>query len=292
MNKKVLISGITGITLAFGFSLYGLINLNNGKSTIAHAEEKNKADAPQLEIDNSIDSKVRIQNLMLNSIDNYEKASGTFEYFSSSGKFNLLVNYQTDLSNNPKSYEKIQIITSEQSTSPDFVDSEESVYDGDTITMAKTKKKTKETKVEKVKVAKISKIESEELKNSTIKDRIINLDGEKAYIHRLDPSYMGIAKTSLLPEDFAMGFLEDTTKWDIIGSEKIAGVNTLIIKGELNNYSSTRYNGSGFKLNVDPYTGILLQMEVKDTTGATKESIKTTSIQINEILNENLFKPE
>jgi hypothetical protein len=42
MKKKILISGVFGITLALGFSLYGLIKLINGQSNIAHEEEKDK----------------------------------------------------------------------------------------------------------------------------------------------------------------------------------------------------------------------------------------------------------
>lgn len=87
----------------------------------------------------------------------------------------------------------------------------------------------------------------------------------------------------------AMGFLSDTTKWEISGGEEVAGVDTIVIKGILNDDYSKRYTADNFKLNVDLNTGILLQMEVKDATGKIKESIKTTSIKINGDLNNKLF---
>lgn len=43
------------------------------------------------------------------------------------------------------------------------------------------------------------------MKNSTIIKHITKEpDGEKTYTYRLDPSYMGTAKSSLLPESIAM----------------------------------------------------------------------------------------
>ncbi len=285
MKNKVLISGITGIVIVTGFLGYGTINSSQKNNIIAHAESK-KVDVLQPVIDNSTAGKAKIQNLMLNSIDYYKKVSGSFEYLSTAGNYDLVVDYQTDLSDNSKSYENVKILSANSS---DTVESETSVYDGDTLENNKTMKKTKEIKSQQLKVEKISKSEREELKNSTIKERIKTIDGEKAYIHRVDPSYMGIAKTSLFPEDFAMGFLSDTTKWEISGNEEIAGVDTVVIKGTLNNEYSKRYTASNFKLNVDPNTGILLQMEVTDATGKIKESIKTTSIKINGDLNNKLF---
>ncbi|GAE48197.1 hypothetical protein JCM21738_5282 [Mesobacillus boroniphilus JCM 21738] len=164
-----------------------------------------------------------------------------------------------------------------------------SLYDGDSIEVAYTIAKTKETKKEKFKIPKVSKEEKDATKNSTIKDRLIVMNGETSFIRKADPAHMGVAATSLLPQDFAGGFMEDPANWNIVGNEEVAGVQTVVIEGTLDEYYSSKYNGGNFKLNVDPNTGILLQMEVRDKAGELKRSLKTSSIKINGTLDESSF---
>ncbi|MED1640826.1 hypothetical protein P4V01_28535 [Bacillus thuringiensis] len=100
---------------------------------------------------------------------------------------------------------------------------------------------------------------------------------------------MRIAKTSLFPEDFAMGFLADQTKWNITGKEEIANIDTVVIEGTLHIGYDKRYNAKTFKLNIDPNTGILLQVEAKDALNIVKESIRTKTIEINKTVETKLY---
>ncbi|MFS1519429.1 sigma-E factor regulatory protein RseB domain-containing protein [Bacillus sp. SCS-151] len=240
-------------------------------------------------------NKEEIQTLMLNSIDYFQTANGEFEYSSTSGNFNLLVTYQTDLSDNSKSYEKVQTINPDDSLENGYV---EKAYDGEYLYNYNSGSedfeknsvtKDKKPKKVKVKVKKVSKEERKELKGAKIDKRIVDVEGEKAYIRRIDPSYMALAKTSLFPEDLAMGFLEDNSQWDIEGQEIIAGKDTIVIKGKLNSNYSKRYNSKTFKLNIDPNTGIMLQMEVYDKSGSVTESLRTRNIEINQSLDNGIF---
>lgn len=291
MKRKLIISAIASGVVASSLIVYGLSNTSNKYTAKAYAETQQSAE--EIVIPNTEEEKAKLQNLMLNSIDYYKNAQGSLEYLSTSGNFHMVIDYQTDLSESPKSFEKAQVIPMDAAAVldrlKDSTKSETNIYDGETLESVISDKKDKVDKVNKLKVNKVSKSEREELKNSTMKNRAIKIDGENVYIHRIDPSYMGIAKISLFPEDIAMGFLEDTTKWEIAGTESIAGVETIVIKGTLGESYSERYNAKNFKLNVSSNTGILLQMEVTDFNGVIKERVKTLSIKINEELNPNLF---
>lgn len=174
-----------------------------------------------------------------------------------------------------------------------------SVYDGKNLTNYnsgssdyKTNGVTKESKpfTDTIPVAKVTEEERNQLKGTSIESRVIKEEnGEKSFLTRIDPAYMGIARTSLMPEDIAMGLLENDKNWDIVGQEKVAGINTVIIKGVLNKYYSEKWGAESFILNVDPKTGILLVMEAHDTSGNVTDMIRTHSIQIDGQINEKLF---
>ena len=242
--------------------------------------------------------KLNIQNLMLNSIDNYRSAEGSFTYYSSAGRYHLYIDYKVNLNENPQSYEKVQSIEfnpQENSFKTASFESgyEESIYDGDSLINFNNKLVDSQANgtVQSVKVRPATKEEREFKKGTTMKERVIPmLDGEKSYIRRVDPSLMGIAKTSLFPEDIAMGFLENTVSWNITGEGNISGLKTFVIQGTLNKDYTTRYNAQDFLLEVDQKTGILLKMEVTDYKGNIKESIITNEIKLNEELSPSLFK--
>lgn len=289
MNKKLMVSLIAGGVLGTTLFTYGFSNLTDKYTMPAHAEAIAKTDTTVTTVPNTAEGKAKIQNLMLNSIDYYKKASGSFEYLSTAGNFHLMVNYQTDVSDHPKSYEEVITLTPPVSTNVESPLSETKIYDGTTLELNRKYKDSKKDEQNSVKPNKISKSERDFLKNSTIKERVKKVDGEKAYINREDPSYLGISKTSLFPQDIAMGFLEDPTKWEISGTEEVAGLNTVVIKGTLNDYYTNKYKSQNFTLNVDPNTGILLQMKVTDSNGEIKQMIKTTTIKINGDLKDSLF---
>lgn len=231
---------------------------------------------------------------MLNAIDYYSTVSGSLEYYSKRGGFNLLVTYQNDLSEKPKSYEKT-LYNQKTNVKNQAMPNDEyeiKTYDGDTLTVYKSGSKERGTasNVTTKKIAPMPTDTRNLFKGTTMKERIGTIDGEKLYNFRFEPSLMsGTVKTSLLPEDIAMGFLEDTTKWDIKGEEKIAGVNTVAIEGTLNANYTERFNAKNFKINVDPHTGIMLQMEVINDAGIMVEALYTKDIEIDKTLNQKLF---
>lgn len=292
MKKRIIISGLFCSTVAASVFTFGTFNENSG------SEIKETAQASTLQkLDNSDEAKRNIQNLMLNSIDYFTNAKGNFEYLSSSGGYHLSVDYQVDLSDEAKSYEKSEEITQNNYQSMKMKTSntqEISVYDGEAITVYKSddmkyKAASVQPTVESIEVGSVSESERNELADSTMEDRVSELDGEKVYIPRVDPAYMGIAKTSLFPEDLAMGLLENKDQWNITREDKVAGVNVIVLEGLLNNDYAQRYQADKFELSVDPETGILLKMVITDLSGKVKERILTKNITLDHKLDSRLF---
>lgn len=249
--------------------------------------------------------KTSIQNLMLNSIDNFEYATGSFSYYSNSGKYHLNVDYKVDLSENPKSYEKVRSLEFNPNEklskmSPLEAGYEENIYNGDSIInfnsgsadyLTNGVTKSAEPQTHTLKIKPTTKEQREFNKGTSMNQRVIPmLDGEKTYMKRIDPSLMGITRTSLFPEDIAMGLLEDTDSWNITGEGNISGIKTFVIQGTLNNDYATRYNAQDFLLEIDQKTGIMLIFKVTDSNGNIKESIITNEINLNEELEPNSFE--
>ncbi|MDA1536438.1 MULTISPECIES: hypothetical protein [Bacillus] len=290
MKKKLIIPGVTAGILVSAL-VYGNLNSTKYEPTKVHAENENSA-AQTVSTQNTNGEKQRLQNLMLNSIDHFTTAKGSFEYFT--GDENVLVEYQTELGMNPKSFEKVKgIATVSHPTLAHGTPEngyEIASYDGEQLHnynsgspdfVYNTVTKSDKPETYSVKTPAVTQEEQKQFKDSTMKDRVVtDANGEKTYNYRIDPSHMGIAKTSLLPENFAMGYLEDLSKWNITGQEEIASVNTVIIEGQLNDYYTQKYQGNKFKLNVDPKTGIVLKMVVTDASGTVKNSLETKFIEI------------
>ncbi|MCL1701185.1 hypothetical protein [Lysinibacillus sp. Bpr_S20] len=280
-----------------------LVSSNNSEkysgSITAEAATYDSADV----IKNIDSEKINVQNLMLNSIDNFKTAKGSFTYYSNSGKYNLNVEYNVNLTENPKSYEKVQSLEfnskdnsfKKASFEPGY---EESLYDGNSFTKSRSADnqinglaRSADAQTSTVEARPATKEEREFKKGTTMEERIEKMPGgEKAYIKRVDPSLMGIAKTSLFPEDIAMGLLENTDSWNITGEGNISGIKTFVIQGKLNNDYATRYNAQDFELEVDQKTGILLVFKAIDSNGNVKESIITNEIELNSVLDSSSFK--
>ncbi|MGG0657249.1 hypothetical protein [Rummeliibacillus pycnus] len=245
-------------------------------------------------INNTIKEKTNLQTLMLNSFDHFTTAKGSFDYYSQKGKYHLLVEYQADLSDNPWSYEKVQDL----SFTPQYRDvSKENVigyeeykyYGENLIKIDHTKKGAPTTT--SVRTNKISKTERNYLKGSTIDERIVvDENGEKNYIRRSDPAYLGVSKMSLLPEDFTMTLLENKNEWNIISTGNMLGLTTIIVEGNLTREYQNNYNAKTFRLEIAEETGVLLKLVMKDEKGKVTEAMITRDIQFDKSLNSEVLK--
>lgn len=269
MKYKKLFCGV-GLSIIITGVISGTVIINK-QDNLALAMETHPSVSKIKTESSLIITKEDIHLKMLNSIDNFDKAVGKFIYHSSSAGYEYEVSYNVKTKKNDyKSNVKIVSNT----------DSREVAYDGNnSVTIADNNSKS----FRKYKVGK-SKDESQTYSNKKAKDRYkLDQNGEKVYERRLDPTYMDMASLSLFPEDFALGFLEDYNKWDIVSDkENINGYDVVIIEGELNPYYQMKHNVKSFKLWVEKNTGIVLQMEEYNQNGEATEFLKTKSIKIND----------
>lgn len=305
MKKKLLLSALsTGVIGAA--VLYGTVNFSASadqkvSAPISAQEVKKTQEVEKLApvIRNNEEGKTKIQTLMLNSIDYFKTVKGSFEYYRSTAKAHDVINYQADFSESPKSFEKVQRakpgakfnIDVTSPLTPVESGYEISVYDGETISVFNSSSKGSPS--HSLPVGKMSKKERDEFKGTTMNERVKTAkDGTKTYIIKMDPAHMGVSKTSVLPDSYAMGLLEDKKKWNITGQGEYLGRDTVIIKGKLSDSSGykERTGGENFTIEVDANTGILLRLEITDQKGVLKDGLITRDIQIDTELDQSLFK--
>ncbi|WNS79274.1 hypothetical protein RRU94_17130 [Domibacillus sp. DTU_2020_1001157_1_SI_ALB_TIR_016] len=289
MKNKGMVS-----VLSVGLVAGALYYSNTGNHVEANQQTdtqvKIETAADQSPIENTAEEKEKLQRLMLNSIDHFKTVKGSFEYFAGApANFHYLVTYQADLSDQPKSYEKVQTIKGDAPYASSLMikdklvlDYESSLYDGEFHVTISDQGNGK-PKIHTEKAVPVNEQEYNQWKNTGMKERtgIFEDDGEPFSIHRADPAYMGVAKTAVLPEDAAMVYMKNINEWEITGEGSHLGRNTVIVKGQAENRD--------FEAEVDRETGILLKLQVKNSEGTVKDTINMLEIQVDKKLNDELF---
>lgn len=237
---------------------------------------------------------------MINSIKYFNTAKGEFDCYSKNADTNMTIDFEVDILNH-KSYEKnvFNNLKTKAISSPQ----EESVFDGENYTvvrnddyvkaMLETDKMDKTSDFAQFVTDKIT-IPSSYLKSSksieTINEKQEVIDGEESYIRKVDTSLMGITKTALLLEDFAIGFMgTDYTKWDIKSSQTYLNRDCVEITTQLNDYYQEKHHGKNMKLLVDLGTGILLKAVITDDNGKETFSVQMNKLTLNEELDTEVF---
>ncbi|MCM3365085.1 hypothetical protein [Niallia sp. MER TA 168] len=246
--------------------------LSSSKVDKFNYEEIKPSDSPALTLNSKSISKENIHYKMLNSIDYFKTAIGNFDYTSNSGGYKYTVDFSVDVEN-PKSHVVVK-------AGDKIV--EESIYNGDgKYVDLNTKDKTYST------AGAPDKNEAKALKENNLFEGVSptvrysnDINGERVYDMRYDPTLMGMAQTSLFSQDIALGFLENYSKWNIETKEENNGYEAIVLSGELSDYYKNKHNAETFKLWVHSGTGILLKMEEYNKSGQVTESLITNSIQI------------
>lgn len=220
----------------------------------------------------------KIHSKMLNSIDNFKSAQGTFVYKSKAAGFNHSVDYKIQTRNGNRSNVKIK----------DSVQEINTVYDGQTLVQTFPEKESyEELKIDE-------KVTEEQVKSDkadkSIESRYDHSKNEKVYNYRTDPTYMSAASVSLFPQEIAVGFLEDYSKWEISGHMKYLGQNAVIISGTFNEYYAEKHQADTFKLWVDENRGIILKLEEYGKDNEVMTSLETTKFKADSSFHSSDFK--
>lgn len=143
-------------------------------------------------------TQLEIQNLMLNTIDNFKKAEGNFVYSSDNDKIHFTVKYNVDISRNASvvnTVEKDEVI--------------ESIQDGKNKQRIDINHKEKRYIIRDILEINTTAAINREGRYST------SDDGAPEYVYREDPSGMGAAANVIFPQEIALGYLEDLNKWKV-----------------------------------------------------------------------------
>jgi len=253
-NKIIAALVVAGFTISAG-----------GYYVISDKHEMAKAD-----VGNSVElEKSAIQNKMVNSIDNFQSAKGSFTYYAKLAKINDTIDFDVNLKEKPASFYKVK--------SPDGKKESIAVYDGEKKLDANSA--TKEYMIVPV-VKEQSPAVSQAIpaKERYIKDESGDSEGVKL---RKDPANMGLASEVLFSQNIALGFLEDYNKWKFEADETYLGLPAKVITGEVSDNFKERHGSSTFKMWVHKDTGILLKFEEYDSKGEKVVAIKVNDIKLN-----------
>ncbi|MFK4467524.1 hypothetical protein [Bacillus sp. RC252] len=231
------------------------------------------------DVGNSIErEKLAIQNKMVNSIDNFQTAKGSFTYYVKLAKFNDTIVFDVNLKDTPASFYTVK--------SPDGKTESITVYDGEQkLDVNSSAKEYMLTPVAREQAP----VDSQAIpaQERYIKDENDNSEGVKL---RKAPANMGLASEVLFSQNIALGFLEDYSKWKFEADEIYLGLPVKVITGEVSDNFKERHGSSTFKMWIHRDTGMLLNFEEYDSKGEKVVAIKVNDIKLNTPSDTQKFK--
>lgn len=226
-----------------------------------------------------------IYYMMLNSIDYYDKISGTV-YFPT-GDINLVnsVQFQSVLSET-KAYSHFSQVYADNISnySMETISSEAEqvnnlVYDEEEYCNAN----------ESVSINLIEKSYTTKIGDATSLDCVCDIpdierittaeDGEPCYNYRTNPTNVPEASICIFPQEMAFGFLANQELWNVDGIEEIDGNKGYHISGTTTKEYGNKINVSSFEFVVDTNTGVLLKYVGYDSNGEISDYMYTENIR-------------
>ena len=234
-------------------------------------------------------SKDDIFHLMLNSIDYFDKASGTV-YCPVGTNFDMVskIDFQTVLSES-KAYQHYTSYYIDDMNTSDMADIKEisnkptqSVDDMEFFCDVKKNICISSNNISKeyentdwcVTMDSAEEIEDDERVT-------VNSDGQPCYSYRADPTNVPDASSvCLFAQGLTMGYLQDFDQWDIKGIGKYEDKECLCISGTASKEYGAKHNVTKFDFWVDVKTGVLLQYVGYDENGCISDYIYTENIAL------------
>ncbi len=239
--------------------IYSQVETN--PQTEAATEEQTN---PTAENSSAALTKEEIYNKMLNSVDYYNKASGTFiVYGNMTGS---VIEFETDIENSKAYCRETEISI----TNPDemasgidivegefpsgYIPSDRIVYcDGENIHDINESTKQIYSQTEKA-------VTLEESRNNT--EKIMSLYVDAIFSNRRDATNTVYAEPYLFPQVMAVRHLPDFSKWEILRTETYAGRTCTVICN--NNTGEVYPDGNSVTMYIDNETGVLLYYRIED----------------------------
>ncbi len=219
-----------------------------------------------------------IFHMMLNTVDYFNKASGTFIFNCSDPNNRTIVDFRTNMLDTT-SYSEVKHIYVDGLSTPISMNSESVTADqivycqnNDQITLN-----------EENKTYNISSFSTHSLENcAPIKDEdriTIAPDGMPCYSYRSNPTNVEFSSMCLFPQEITIGFLEDRELWEIEGIKEFSGLNCYVIHGRTSEDYGAKLNVAEFEFLVDVNTGVLVRYEGFDANGNLSDFMYTENLK-------------
>lgn len=255
---------------------------NDNVQTVSLNSDKNlsKADARVLAKPVAYDTadKDDVFHMMLNSIDYYDKVSGTMMFSSDDPDIVNVVSFQSVLSQSLAYSDFSQCslngaseISAENLSAPEF----------ETITFCENDKKINASAVDKTiscdygsvfHLENVCAIDDEE--RMSVAD-----DGQPEYFYRCNPTNVEMSSMCLFPQEIAFGFLGNQELWDIVDTVTYEDKLCYLIQGETASDYGSKLNVAKFEFLVDANTGVLVKYEGFDANGELSDFMYTENLQ-------------
>ena len=232
-------------------------------------------------------AKKDVYHLLLNSIDYYDRASGTV-YLPCGNNFDMVskIEFQTVLSGS-KAYQHYTSYYIDDINSSDMASikeiskrSIESIDDMEFFCDVKNNICISSNNISKeyentdcfITIDNVAKIEDDERVT-------VETDGQPCYSYRADPTNVPDASSvCLFAQGLTMGYLQDFSRWDIKGTAKYEDKECFCISGTASKEYGAKHNVTRFDFWVDSKTGVLLQYAGYDENGNISDYIYTENI--------------
>lgn len=260
MSKKIKMIAIPLLVISV-FSI-GIYATSSHKGKIV-----DKVEANVISPDES--AKQAIQDKMLNSTDYFKSAKGSSRYYIKKSNLDETIEFDVKLNGNPSSYEKVTNNLDQTSI--------ETTFDGENRLNVNHKDKMY-TLAPVLKADPNASKPPKSAQARSVKDANGKIIGGMVV---RDPAAMGMANSVLNNQNIALILLGDHDKWKIQGDDVFLGLPATVIIGEVPDIYKPRFDATSFKLWVHKDTGIILNLEMYNTSGDVVLNFKLNDIKLN-----------
>jgi outer membrane lipoprotein-sorting protein len=244
-------------------------------------EKETTEDDPEIKKPEYVDetlTKNDVHYRLLNSIDYFEAAKGTFEVTSQSASYEYNVEYKIQLGDELASYSK----TIDEKGNVSKIE----IYNSNKEKILRIDPNTKTYTFMNYAGFHDGGPLAVESHYS------VGEDGVPVTMNRGRPPSGG-AHSSLFAQEITTNYLRDERNWEIIKqTERYLDEPVITIGGKLNDYASKKHQSKTFKFWVHKPTGFLLKYETYNKQGDVINSLVTTSFEWNEKLDPTVFELE
>lgn len=218
-----------------------------------------------------------IFHMMLNTIDYFNKASGTFMFSCGNPDNVTVIDFQTNMPESA-SYSRMTVPSSGNTDSPESEIISFCQKSGN-VTVNATEKSWSRTDFSGFTLEDAVPIKDE--------DRITTApDGMPCYSYRSNPTNVEFSSMCLLLQEITIGFLEDQELWEIEGVKEFSGLDCYVIHGKTSEDYGAKLNVAEFEFLVDVNTGVLVRYEGFDANGNLSDFMYTENLKFDDCADE------